>query len=155
MPIRRAADSRISVGGVLLAVRTYRQRTVSPPTDVSNTEGIPGGANGGPLGGGAPAALSDAGTVNNRRSFLGDIKGAVYELTCFYDDSNDALQPPYGLVAEGYTFVTWFPAGFGGFSYGPHNVLVSEVDHSGEVGQGAQSVKFVLYTDGEFNLTPY
>jgi len=152
MPIRRSADARMSVNGILVAVRRFSQRIVSPAVDVSNSEAIPGGANVvSPFySGGQLAGLS--GTGGPCRSFTGDIKHAVIRFSCFYDDSNDPQLLPVAMIAEGWADVSWFPAGLAGLAYGPFSALVSEIEHSGEVGQGAQMVDFTLYTDGEFFL---
>ncbi len=146
MSMWRATDARFSINGTFFPVRRYSQRTVAPEVDVSNTESIPGN----------PLILGGvSGTGGPCRSFIGDIMHTELTITtASYDDERDPMTG-FGLVKGEYALVSWFPAGANGTSYGPWNMLVTEVTHDGEVGQGAQPVSIKLLTDGEFNLEPY
>lgn len=145
MGMVRAADARFSINGVFFPVRRYSQRTIAPEIDVSNTESIPGNRN----------QSFGASGVGPSRSFIGDICHTELTIhTATYDDLRDP-QSDFALTKGEYAYVQWFPAGANGRSYGPWNMLVTEVTHDGEVGQGAQPVSIKLLTDGEFFLEPY
>jgi len=155
MPMRRAADARVTINGVPFSVQRYAVRARSPRIDVSNTERIAGNP-GLPIGAGAADAR---GRPTHGAAFIGDIPLAEIEITVA--TWNDAINPYIAplLVRVGFWVTLAFfpvspanrvfaPLPAGGF-YGPWNCLVEDCSHEGIVGQGGQPWSARLVTDNE------
>lgn len=139
MTMRRGADARFKIDGVLYAVQRYRRGGRTPGINVSNTEGVQGNAD-------SPQP-DELGFTNK----LPDLFDGQFELgSATFDDAANPYARPVPIVEGTYHAILHYPAGLSGPVGDFGNCLCVSNDHSGQI-PGPQPINFVFETDGAYN----